>query len=370
LEITLPNASPCNLFEINLPRIHELISKGIETEKLYEEVAYLAARYAYRITFRPYEWEATRNIVTRHRRLGVGVTGITDFVLMKFGEKAILGFDDDGNPIFNEDVTKFFDKLYQYVREANRAQAKDLQANESIKVTTVKPSGTVSLLMGVSPGQHYHWAPYMIRRVRLATNAPLVPILRECGYHIEPAIVGYNTDGTYKYDYNTLVVEFPVKAPTAEHPKFQSAGEVPLREQAALQALLATYWSDNAVSATLTFKKTQPKPVYFADGTMLLDKFGNPELKIDKRDEDAIIEEITDVLDRYKDVIKSTSLLPHATDVYPQMPYEEITKERYEEMVTKLKAKPWEIIDGAIKAEEDEVEDIVGECAGGHCPIK
>jgi ribonucleoside-triphosphate reductase (thioredoxin) len=369
-EIPLPNASPCNLFEINLPKIHELISKGIETEKLYEEVAYLAARYAYRITFRPYEWEATRNVVTRHRRLGVGVTGITDFVLMKFGEKAILGFDDDDNPIFNKDVTKFFDQLYQYVREANRAQAKDLQANESIKVTTVKPSGTVSLLMGVSPGQHYHWAPYMIRRVRLAANAPLVPILRECGYHIEPAIVGYNTDGTYKYDYNTLVVEFPVKAPTAEHPKFQSAGEVPLREQAALQALLATYWSDNAVSATLTFKKAQPKPVYFADGTMLLDKFGNPELKIDKRDEDAIIEEITDVLDRYKGVIKSTSLLPHATDVYPQMPYEEITKERYEEMVAKLKAKPWEIIDGAIKAEEDEVNDIVGECAGGSCPIK
>lgn len=369
-EITLPNASPCNLFELNLPRIHELISRGVETEDLYEEAAYLAARYAYRITFRPYEWEATRNVVYKHRRLGVGVTGITDFVLMKFNEKAIRGFDNEGNPIFNENVTEFFNRLYNFVKESNIAQAADLHANPSIKVTTVKPSGTVSLLMGVSPGQHYHWAPYMIRRVRLASSAPLVPVLIECGYLIEQAIVGFNSDGSKKYDPNTLVVSFPVKAPTAENPHFQSAGDVPLREQAALQALLATYWSDNAVSATLSFKKAQAKPVFFGDGTTLEDKFGQPELKIDKRDEDAIIDEITDILDRYKGVIKSTSLLPHATDVYPQMPYEEITEEKYNEMVAKITAKPWEVISGSIKAEEEEVDDVVGECAGGMCPIK
>jgi ribonucleoside-triphosphate reductase (thioredoxin) len=369
-EITLPNASPCNLFEINLPRVHDLIAKGVEGEHLYEEVTYLAARYAYRITFRHYEWEATRDVVYRHRRLGVGITGITDWVLMKFGKKAILGFNDEGNAIFNDEVTQALDKLYGFVKQANVAQAVDLDANPSIKVTTVKPSGTVSLLMGCSPGQHYHWAPYMIRRVRMAASAPLIPILEQCGYHIEPAVKGFNTDGTYQYDTTTLVVEFPVKAPTADHENFQSAGDVPLREQAALQALLATYWSDNAVSATLSFKKAQAKPVYFADGSMLLDKFGQPELKIDKREEDAVIEEITDILDRYKGVIKSTSLLPHATDTYPQMPYEEITKERFEEMNAKVTAKPWELIDGAVKAEEEEVEDMVGECSAGHCPIK
>jgi adenosylcobalamin-dependent ribonucleoside-triphosphate reductase len=369
-EITLPNASPCNLFEINLPRVHELIEKGVEGEHLYEEVTYLAARYAYRITFRPYEWEATRDVVYRHRRLGVGITGITDWVLMKFGSKAILGFNDDGYAVFNEKVTEALDQLYKYVKEANIAQAADLDANPSIKVTTVKPSGTVSLLMGCSPGQHYHWAPFMIRRVRMASSAPLVPILKQCGYHIEEAVKGFNADGSYQYDPSTLVVEFPVKAPTADHENFQSAGDVPLREQAALQALLATYWSDNAVSATLSFKKAQPKPVYFEDGTMLLDKFGQPELKIDKREEDVVIDEITDILDRYKGVIKSTSLLPHATDTYPQMPYEEISEEKYAEMVAKITAKPWEVIDGGIGAEEEEVDDMVGECAQGSCPIK
>jgi adenosylcobalamin-dependent ribonucleoside-triphosphate reductase len=369
-EITLPNASPCNLFEINLPRIHELISLGIEGENLYEEAAYLATRYAYRITFRPYEWEATRDVVYRHRRLGVGVTGITDFVLAKFGDRAILGFNEDGSAIFNDDVTKFFDLLYGFVKAANNEQAKDLDANPSIKVTTVKPSGTVSLLMGVSPGQHYHWAPYMIRRVRMAANAPLVPILMQCGYYIEPAVNGFNADGSYKYDYNTVVVSFPVKAPTADHPKFQSAGSVSLREQAALQALLATYWSDNAVSATLSFHKAKPKPVYFEDGSMMLDKFGQPSLQIDVREETAVIDEITDLLDRYKGVIKSTSLLPYATDTYPQMPYEEITKEKYEKMVAKVTAKPWELINGSIEAEEDDTTDSSQECVGGSCPIK
>lgn len=369
-EITLPNGSPCNLFEINLPRIHDFIAKGIEGDTLYDEVAYLATRYAYRITFRPYEWAVTRDVVYRHRRLGVGITGITDWVLMRFGERAILGFDDEGNPVFNEDVTEELDELYHSVRDTNAEHAEQLGANPSIKVTTVKPSGTISLLMGVSPGQHYHWAPYMIRRVRMSAQAPLVPVLLECGYYVEPAIQGFNPDGSYVYNYNTVVVEFPVKAPTAEHTQFQSAGDVPLREQAALQALLATYWSDNAVSATLSFKKAQPKPVYFADGTVLLDKFGNPELKVDQRDEDRVIDEIADVLDRYKTVIKSTSLLPYATDTYPQMPYEAITKEKYDEMVARIKAKPWDVVGGAIAAEEDDTADSSAECIGGSCPIK
>jgi ribonucleoside-triphosphate reductase len=369
-EITLPNGSPCNLFEINLPRIHEYIVNGIESESLYEEVAYLATRYAYRITFRPYEWDVTRDVVTRHRRLGVGVTGITDWVLMKFGEKAVLGFDESDDPIFNSNVTNSLDKLYGFIKQTNIEQAKEMEATPSIKVTTVKPSGTISILMGVSPGQHYHWSPYMKRRVRMSVDAPLVPVLRECGYHIEPAIQGFNSDGSHVYNFNTVVVSFPVKAPTAELSNFQAAGDVPLKEQAALQALLATYWSDNAVSATLSFKKAQAKPVYFKDGSLLLDKFGQPELKIDNRDEERVIAEIADILNRYKGVIKSTSLLPHATDTYPQMPYEEITEEEYNQMVGKIKAKPWEVITGNVKAEEDDVTDNSLECIGGSCPLK
>lgn len=355
-EITLPNGSPCNLFEINLPRIHELIEKGVESEALYEEACYLAARYAYRVTFRPYEWAVTREVVQRHRRLGVGITGITDWLLLAHnGDK--------------ESFKNALDRLYQYVRKANEEQARELEANPSIKVTTVKPSGTVSLLMGVSPGQHYHWAPYMIRRVRMAVNAPLVDVLLKCGYYVEPVIKGYTEDGKPVYDNHTVVIEFPVKAPTAEHSGFRSAKDVSLRDQAELQAILQTYWADNAVSATLTFRKPEPKPVFFEDGEIYRDKYGNPELKIDPREEEAVIEELTDVLDRYKNTFKSTSLLPHATGTYAQMPYEEISKEKYEEMVAKIKAKPWEVAGGGLSGGDDDIDESL-ECVGGACPIR
>jgi adenosylcobalamin-dependent ribonucleoside-triphosphate reductase len=369
-EVTLPFASPCNLFEMNLPRIHELIAKGIEGESLYEEVAYLATRYAYRITFRPYEWEATRDVVSRHRRLGIGITGVTDWVLLAFGEKAILGFDENDHPIYNPEVTSKLNQLYLDVKKANIQHAKQLHAVPSIKLTTVKPSGTVSLLMGVSPGQHFHWSAFMLRRVRMSANAPLIPLLMKAGYTIEPAIQGYDEKGQPVYNYKTLVVEFPVKAPTAEHQHFQSAKDVPLKEQAALQALLASYWSDNAVSATLSFHKPQPKPVYFEDGEMMSDKFGQPSLQVDAREEQAVINEIADVLNRYKGIIKSTSLLPHAVGTYPQMPYEEITKERYEEMASKITANIADLIKGDIEAEEEDTTDSANECVGNSCPIK
>lgn len=345
-EITLPNGSPCNLFEVNLPRIQDLINKGIEPASLYEEVFYLATRYAYRITFRPYEWAVTRDVVYRHRRLGVGITGITDWVLMLDDGKAIRKFDDLGNPIYNSTVTGLLDTFYGFVKNTNIEHATELKANPSIKLTTVKPSGTVSLLMGQSPGQHFHWSKYMIRRVRMSANAPLVDALLQCGYNIEPAIQGFDEGGNPLYNYQTVVVDFPVKAPTADHPHFQSAGDVSLPEQAALQSLLATYWSDNAVSATLSFHK------------------GNSD-----DEHNAIIDEITNILDRYKGVIKSTSLLPHAVGTYPQMPYEEIDETTYHTLVGKLKANVWDVLKGDIQAFDDEV-DSSQECVGGSCPIK
>lgn len=368
-EITLPNCSPCNLFDIALPNLHFMIERGYETEALYEEVAYLAARYVYRVTFRHYEWATTRDVVYRHRRLGVGLTGITDFVLLKFGDRAILGFDESDEPIYNAEVTAFLDKMYKAVREANVEQAEELEASISIKVTTVKPSGTVSLLMGCSPGQHFHWSAYMIRRIRISANAPLVPILMQCGYRYEYVIKGYDKNGQPQPDINTIVFEFPVEAPTASHPKFQSAGDVPLKEQFALQALLQTHWADNSVSATLNFYKAKPKPVYFADGSMLLDKFGNPELKVDVREEQAVIDEITDLLYKYRNTLKSTSLLPYATDTFPQMPYEAISKEEYEARAKEIKRKPWEVVEGDIEAVDDDADDSQ-ECVGGSCPIK
>lgn len=358
-EITLPNGSPCNLFEVNLAGIERLIQKGIEDSGLYEEAFYLAARYAYRVTFREYDWELTRRIVQKHRRIGVGITGVTDWALMIAGE------------VLKEDViAEYLDTFYRYVKETNLAQARELEANPSIKVTTVKPSGTVSVLMGVSPGMHYEWSRYMCRTVRFAKNAPLVEPLRQAGYKVEPAIKGFKKDGSYEYDDTTVVVYFPAKAASADYTNFKSAKDVSLKEQAALQAILAKYWSDNAVSATLTFHKPEEKPVFFEDGTMWQDRFGKPLLLVNPKEEQAVIQEIAEVLYQYRDTLKSTSLLPHQKETYPQMPKQEITEEEYQDMVSKITAKPWELLEDSVKVDFESDEDVVGECAGGACPIK
>ena len=369
-EITLPPQSPCNLFEINLPRIHQLIELKLADESLYEIALQFATEYAYRVTFRHYEWESTRDVVYRHRRLGVAITGITDWVLLAHGSTAIIGYDAEGNAIYNPQVVAHLDRMYKEVKAVNAQHATYLEAPPSIKLTTVKPSGTMSLLMGVSPGQHFHWSAYMMRTVRVASNSFLLPILAECGYKIEDQISGYENDGTPLYDETTKVVYFPIKAPTAEHTAFQSAADVSLQDQAALQAMLATYWADNAVSATLSFHKPEPVNVVDENGTQILDAQGIPQTVVDTSGEEEVINEITDILHKYKGVIKSTSLLPHATGTYPQMPYTAITQDEYLEAVSTIVARPWEIINGDVLADAIEIEDDSTECVGGHCPVK
>lgn len=368
-EVPLEPEENCNLFEVNLPRIEQLIKEGKADESLYEIAFEMATRYTYRITFRYYEWESTREVVARNRRLGVAITGITDWFLLKFGGKVVLGFDENNDAIYKQEAVDYLDWFYSIVKQTNEAHAQALGTNPSLKLTTVKPSGTISILMGVSPGQHFHWSKYMIRRVRLSAKSELVGALLDSGYKVEPAQKGYNEDGSINYDYTTVVAEFPIKAPTADYDEFQSAKEVSLKEQAAIQALLAKHWADNAVSATLSFHKPQPEPLYHADGTPLMDKDGKPVMMANPADEWAVIEEITDILDKYKNVIKSTSMLPHDTGTYPQMPLEEITEEKYRQMKARITGKPWELITGNVQA-FDEVEDSGIECTGGGCPTK
>lgn len=351
-EIPLPNAGACNLFEINAPRIQQLINDGVENEQLYELATKLATRYAYRVTFRPYEWEKTRTLIEEERRIGIGITGVTDWIAM-LKEK-------------NLDVRAYLNEMYETVKFYNLLQSKELEANKSIKLTTVKPSGTVSILMGVSPGQHYHWSKYMIRRVRISSTSSLIPVLRECGYKIEFAINGYK-QGKPTFDETTCVVEFPIKAPTAESKHFKGAKEVTPEEQLKIQSLLQAYWADNSVSATISFEPPSKKPVFFEDGTMLLDKFGKPVLEINPNEEKELIEELGTLLFNYKDKIKSTTFLPHSNDSYDQMPYEEITKEQYDNMRSKIDKNIWEVYQGEFV--EDDSQLLEG-CVGGSCPIK
>ena len=335
-EITLENGEPCNLFEV-FPLVAEKQGWNLK------EVFALAVRYAKRVTFSNYEWEVSRKVIEKNRRIGVSMSGIQDWVLKRFGGRLVLGFkqafDDEGNiyeePIYNQRAIEVIDELYKAVVDADIEYSKKLGCNPSNKRTTVKPSGTVSKLVGVSEGVHFHYDDYIIQRIRFQANDPILPAIKLAGYHIEDDV----------YLDNTKVVEFLVKAETAENEGFISARDVSIEEQFAVQAFMQTYWADNNVSCTITFHEHEKD-------------------KIEK------------LLVQYKDVIKSTSLLPFSGHGYKQAPKEPISKEVYEERIAKIKGDVQEFyefvkeVQGLQQSEKGmEIVD-QSDCEGGSCPIK
>jgi hypothetical protein len=211
----------------------------------------------------------------KNRRMGISQTGIIE-AFVKHGRRQILDWCDKG---------------YSYLRNLDEDYSDWLCVPKSIKITTVKPSGTVSLLPGVPPGIHYPHSEYYIRRIRISKNSDLIEPIKAAGYTIEDDL----------YSPNTIVVEFPV------HEKYftRSKNQVSIWEQAENAAAYQRYWSDNQVSITITFQQEEA-------------------------------EEVKHVLEAYEDKLKSASFLPIKEHGYKQAPYEEITKEKYEEMISKI----------------------------------
>ena len=330
-EITLANGEPCNLVEF-VPYIAK--KYGFD----FKRCLTIATQYAYRITFAKYMWPATQRIISKNRRIGVSLTGMQDYFLDKYGRYAVVGFEvvngkkDITKPIFYKPITEELDQWYEWVEEVNAEHALALGANPSIKLTTVKPSGTVAKLPGVSSGIHWHYAPYMIQRIRFHEADPNLNVIKMSGLPMEKAIK----------EPNTVVVEFPVKNPNADHPHFKSAGDTPLEEQFANQYLFAKYWADNAVSATLTFKPDE-------------------------------VDKIEPLLKAYNNRIKSTSLLPYSGHGYVQAPWEPISKEEYEKRAARITIKPEEVYALMVRSGVDLLGDdsiLDADCEGGACPTR
>ena len=232
------------------------------------KVAFL---YGKAVTLLPTHWERTNAVMQRNRRVGTSMSGITDFA------------DTHGVDTMQE----WMDEGYRAIRAWDTELSETLTVRESIRTTTVKPSGTVSILAGVSPG--VHWGPggaYFNRAIRFRNEDPLVTLFRAAGYRIEPA----SEDPT-----GTSVIFFPVKSAARRSEK-----EVSLREKAELAAVSQKYWSDNSVSVTLSF---DPESEGDQIGTILKDFTGR---------------------------LKTASFLPQGNFVYPQMPYTQIGAEEYE----------------------------------------
>ncbi len=267
-EQTLESFELCCLVE-TFPSRHESYEEFQETLKY----AYL---YSKSVTLVNTHWQETNAVMLKNRRMGISQTGIIE-AFIKHGRRKILEWCGRG---------------YNYLQELDEQYSGWLCIPRSIKITTVKPSGTVSLLPGVPPGIHYPHSEYYIRRIRLSKNSDLIEHIAKAGFKIEDDV----------YSPNTVVAEFPI------HEKFfdRSKNEVSIWEQAENAAAYQKYWSDNQVSITITFKEKEA-------------------------------DEIKHVLECYEDKLKSVSFLPIKEHGYKQAPYEEITKEQFEEMISKLK---------------------------------
>lgn len=243
----------------------------------------------------------TEAIVHKNMRMGLGMTGILQAT---------------------EEQRSWLSDAYVEIRKYDKEYSALKGFPESIKLTTVKPSGTLSLLPGVTPGIHSAYAQYMIRRIRIASDHSLVQTCREYGYHVE---YQRNFDGTE--DHSTVVVEFPFAYPEGT----VLAKDLSAVDQLLLIKQLQTDWSDNAVSCTVYFKKEEL-----------------PEIK-------------KYLAKNYKNSHKSLSFLLHQDHGFDQAPFEEITKERYLELLkhTTLITK---IADAEFILDDD--------CIGGACPIK
>lgn len=268
-EQSLESFEICNLVE-TFPSRHESYEDYRKTLKY----AYL---YAKTVTLIPTHNERTNAIMLRNRRIGLSQSGIVE------------SFERHGR----REHFQWCEKGYDYICELDKIYAQWLCIPESVKRTSVKPSGTVSLLPGVTPGIHYAHSEYYYRTVRLDKTSPLVEPIREAGYRIEESVYGDNT----------LVVYFPVRQENFERAK----DEVSIWEQVENVAQMQYYWADNQVSATITFKPEEAK-------------------------------DIPRILELYETRLKSISFLPLLDHSFAQAPYQTITKETFELASAKLRS--------------------------------
>ena len=294
-EIALGDGESCNLATIFLPNIESL--------KQMREISRLLYLAQKQVTRLEYPYEKTTKIVAKNSRLGQSVTGV-----LQASEKQL----------------SWMSPIYEYLSGLDEEYSTKHNLPKSVRLTTVQPSGTLSLLPGVTPGIHPSYAKFYIRRVRFRSTDPLVETCRKRGYKVQWDV---GLDG--HKDRTSLVVEFPCQSPD----NAILASEMTAVEQLEWIKRMQTEWADNAVSVTVYYQK----------------------------DELALIQEWLEK--NYKNSIKSVSFLLHTDHNFPLPPYEEITEEEYEKSVKQ--------IDLSIPLVSVPTEGLAfDDCNSGACPVK
>ena len=323
-EVPLESYEVCNLAEVFPTRCG--------TKREFLVAVEHATFYASTVSLFPTHSTRTNAVVARNRRIGVSLSGIAEW----------------GDTWGQARCTRWIKEGYRVARLVNAAANGEAGIGPSLRVTTVKPSGTISQLANVPSGMHYPTSEYAIRRIIMDTHCDIAQVLRDAGYPEEP-VVEFLTEHEagdrevfLKYDQfspsdnvrswkskDSSVFEVPVYLGKA-----RAAKDVSAWEQFSILAWLQREWADNSVSCTIYF---------------------------DPKEEG---DQVPQMLAQFVPVIKSVSMLPHTEKgVYCQMPYEEISKEEYEERRKSLGKLSWD----GVQADGDQMATLY--CEGDKCEL-
>lgn len=306
-EIALRPNGLCNLTEVVVEE-----DDTVETVKEKVKIATILGTFQSTLTNFKYLRKSWRENAEEERLLGVSLTG-------QFGNKFFNG---------SEGLDKLADALDELRVEAivtNSYYADQLGINRSVAITTVKPSGTVSQLVKSSSGMHPWHSEYYIRTVRNSNNDPLTQFLKDSGIPNEPCVMRPG---------DTTVFSYPTKAPE---------GAIVQENLSALEHLeiwrvYRNHWTEHNPSVTISVG------------------------------EDEWIEVAAWVYKNWDDVA-GISFLPRTDHVYKQAPYQAVSKEEYEELLSKMpKTIHWSLLSHYEVEDNTEGSQTLA-CSAGACEV-
>jgi ribonucleoside-diphosphate reductase alpha chain len=303
-EISLRPYQFCNLCEINASDI----TSQEDFEERVKAATFIGTLQAGYTDFH-YLRDVWKRTTEKDALIGVGMTGI--------GSGVVLGYD--------------MKKAAKISKEENERVASLIGVNKAARTTTVKPSGTSSLVLGTSSGIHAWHNDYYIRRVRVGKNEAIYTYLSI--YH--PELI----EDEYFRPHDTAVISIPQKAPEGAIVRTESVFQLLERVKKVSHEWVRsghrTGSNTHNVSATISIKENE----WDLTGQWMWDN---------------------------RDYYNGLSVLPYSNHTYKQAPFEDCDKETYEKLLKTLNN-----IDLTKVIELDDNTDLSGEaaCAGGNCEI-
>jgi len=304
-EIILRSREFCNLSEV-VVRVDDTKETLLEKVRL---AAILGTIQSTLVNFK-YVSKAWKKNCEEERLLGVSLTGIMDNELTN-GKKG--------------DLKELLEELKAEAVKVNKEFAAKIGVNQSVAVTCVKPSGTVSQLVDAASGIHARHNPFYVRTVRGDKKDPLTKMMADSNFPIEDDVMNPG---------HTAVFSFPMKIDKSA--VFRT--DMDAIEQLEMWLLYQKHWCEHKPSVTITVKEHEWMQV----GAWVYDNF---------------------------DYMSGISFLPFSEHSYKQAPYQDCTEEEYNDLLSKMPKN----VDWLKLADYEKSDMTIGSqelaCAAGFCEI-